>query len=462
MRAAAVAALALAGLVGCHRTNPDAPPSDDASVEDATADAQAALAPVRCRDTGEAAAVTSELAPEDLDVGEAVPTPAGFAVGLVRTKPNGRAGAVALVASDPLRVARIVELGQTPADATPPVVAWRGPDLVAAMCGVHGGVELTSIAVSPGGPAGEASESGAAGRDAGAPLVVPQHDPLWAFDLAFVPAAPGAAATGVLVWGDATSASRGVIRASMVARDHAAPAQDVSPPDADADHARIVALHRGPQAFVAVWIAHRPEPLAQDASESEAVGEPREFGWLEMVAIDDHGNPGGPVRRLTHPTGHVTGFDLQVIPADAPGTLLVVARDDGEAVDGSGGALLRVLVKGETVESPVAFETDGLGRGDPVLVAAATSASRSPSLALSWTAHDESARLLPLDLAGSPAGRPSMEDGWKSGSPLLFLGARRPPGTAEGGASAAPAMPAMVVAEPSDAGVELRLMTCGR
>jgi hypothetical protein len=249
----------------------------------------------------------------------------------------------------------------------------------------------------------------------------------------------------------------------MVARDRVAPARDVSPPESDADHARIVALRRPGQSFAAVWIAHRPEPLPADASESEAIGEPREFGWLEMVALDEHGGVAGPVRRLTHTSGHVTGFDLEAVaasaapaaPPDAPPTLLVVARDEGEAVDGSGGALLRVMVKGEAVEAPVAFETDGLGRGDPVLIAA--SAPDAPSLALAWAARDETARWLPLDLAGSPAGRPSSEDALKNASALLFLGTRAARGLEAGGPPSA-----LLVADPADAGVELRIMACGR
>jgi hypothetical protein len=152
---ALVAASLLVGpfaLAGCHRPSPDAPPSaaDDANVEEAAAPPP--IAPARCQPTGEATALLSEVDPEDLDLGDAVPTPGGFAMGLVRSKPGGRAAAVVLIARDPLRLTRIVELGQTPADATPPVVAWRGPDLVAAMCGVHGGIELTSISTIRCGP----------------------------------------------------------------------------------------------------------------------------------------------------------------------------------------------------------------------------------------------------------------------------------------------------------------------
>ena len=69
-----------------------------------------------------------------------------------------------------------------------------------------------------------------------------------------------------------------------------------------------------------------------------------------MVHVDGQGAAIGPVRRLTSPAGHVSAYDVEARdpPAgSATPSILVVARDDGEAVDGSGGALLRVRVTGD-------------------------------------------------------------------------------------------------------------------
>jgi hypothetical protein len=425
--------------------------ASEGSADDAS-DAQATLAPApaRCRRTDEALSLAAgspfDVPNSVFDIGAVVSTPSGLAVSFAADTAHGRMGGVGLLARDPLRVTRVVALGPTLTDAPPPVLGWRGPEVVAAMSGVHEGIELYAIAGD--GPLV-------------APLVVPQHDPRWTLDLAF------SGSAGALVWGDATSSSRGgpqaargIIREALVARDHTAPVRDISPPEADADSPRIVPSRRAGQAFDALWIAHQPEPPVADAAESEAIGEPREFGWLEMVALDEHGDPVGPVRDLTRETGHVTGFDVQTLPTGlasdagtAAPTLIVVARDDGEAVDGSGGALLRVLVKGDAIQAPVAFETDGLGRGEATLVVSA--APDPPSLALAWSARDESERLLPLDFAGSPAAAASLEDSLKDASPLRFL-------SGAGGTGDPSSSRALLVDAPGDVAAELRVFACGK
>ena len=487
-----VVALPLAlSLVACHRSTAESsPPAVEAPVEGAS-DAEAALAPARCVRSDQAFALARADELDDLEVGDAVSYPGGVAVGLVHRTAAGRVGAVALLTRSPLKLARVVDLGPTLGDAPPPRVAWRSPDLVAVAYtrgipprdtpGPHSEVRTRLDTPVPGSAPGSApapapasaTASGDATRDVAlyaivgdtvgaSPLLVSQRrDDSLALDLAF------SGPTGLLVWDEATSAPRGVIKAASFARDRAAPPHDLSPPDSDAELPRVAAAGSG---FVVVWIARRPEQALTDAAPSEATGEPRAYGWLEMVSVDEHGAPVGPVRRLTAPGGHVSAFDFEVRPAGPPGeggtstTVIVVARDDGEAVDGSGGALLRVRVVGDAVEAPVAFDTDGLGRGAPSFVSSSGPASRTPSLALTWIGKDEDARFLPLDGAGSPTGRPSSEDGLKDTRPLLFLDRldrldRLEPLDRLDGASGGSS--SILVASPSDGDAQLRVFACG-
>jgi hypothetical protein len=152
-----------------------------------------------------------------------------------------------------------------------------------------------------------------------------------------------------------------------------------------------------------------------------------------MVTVDETGSPTGTLRRLTPPAGHVTIFDLRAASATA---VLVVARDDGEAVDGSGGTLLRVRVGPDAAEPPVAFTTDSLGRGAPSFVEGAATW-------LAWVGPNEQLRLLALDAAGTPSGIPSAEEGMEEARPVLAL----PSGH-------------LLVESPDDATSQLRTFAC--
>ncbi len=445
--------------VACHR-----PPGDrvaalpqEAAIEEIP-DAEQAVAPARCRPTNVAMALDDGRGLDDLEIGDAVSYPGGYAVGLIRRTSAGRTAAVALLNRDlPVnrdlrgrleggspqapsardRDVTLVDLGPTLGDAPPPRVEWRGPDLVAAAY------------LRPTQPDGEIREAAlyaiAGEATAAPPLTVPQQrDDSLAFDLAFVGSA------GLLVWDEATSASRGVVRAAAFSTDRAAPARDVSPPGSDAELPRVLSVGAR---FVVIWIARRPEPAnGLDASVSEATGEARSYGWLEAVAVDAHGAPTGPVRSLTQPSGHVSAFDAEVRSINAAPLLIVVARDDGEVIDGSGGALLRVRMKGDVVEPPVAFATDGLGRGAPTFVSSAAHGPSAP-FALAWVGRQEQARFLPLDGSGAPASAIRAEDAMNDARPLLFLGSL-------GQEEAADARSLLLVATPNDVAAQLRAFAC--
>jgi hypothetical protein len=146
------------------------------------------------------------------------------------------------------------------------------------------------------------------------------------------------------------------------------------------------------------------------------------------------------VRRLTSAEGHVSSFDVASLE---DGSLLVVARDDGETVDGSGGVLVRARLAGDVPEAPLALPGDGLGRGGPELLE-----GRPPWLG--WVGPRERLRLMPLDRAGAPSGPPSAEDALVDARPLAVLAAP-PAGAAR-----------VLVATPSDRRSPLHAATCVR
>jgi hypothetical protein len=450
--AAAGLAGVLAGLGGCHKATTEAPDAAvDAAVIEAEAPEAATLAPARCTPSHEAFAVGDPSAPADVEVGDAVPFPGGTAVGLVRRTPAGRVAAVGVVDAA-LGGAHVVDLGVTLGDAPPPRVAWVDPLLVAAAYALP------------------AVDAGAAGRglslyvvdpSAGAVVIgsVPQHrDDSLAFDAAF------SGGSGLVVWdeavvGDASAAPRGVIRAANLApKQHTRPQDayavgqtfDVSPGESDAELPRVVSTDRG---FDVIWIARGAEvesdadgasprgpPWSRPEAGAEVTGEPRTRGWVERVALDKQGKVIAPAKRLTPASGHVSAFDVWATTDAGRPALLVVARDDGELVDGSGGALLRVRIVGDAAESTLAFATDGLGRGAPTFV----DSPRAPWLA--WIGPHEESRLLPLDAAGIPAGLPSHEEALDEGRPLAIVG---------GGTR-------LLVATPADSASQLRVLSCAR
>lgn len=461
LRSAATVA-AVVAFAACHRPAGESPsgasPALAEAASEVASDAEPVLLPARCQRTETKFGFDAGPNLTDLEIGDAVAYPGGYAVGLVHRMAAGRVAAVALLRPDPIGLTRVLDLAPTLGDAPPPRIGWRQGELVAAAYvrpqtaksvapdGGHPGDPTRDVAIfSIAGIGGSAADAVIA-----APLSVSQRrDDSLALNLAF------AGPAGLLVWDEATSAPRGVVKAAAFSKGQVGPSHDVSPPDSDAELPRVVPAGAG---FFVVWIARRPEPVVGlDASAAEATGEARSYGWLETVPVDARGEATGPVRRLTPAAGHVSAYDVEAREAgdgEAAPTLFVVARDDGEAVDGSGGSLLRVRVRGDGVESPLALPTDGLGRGAPSFV----SSLASPLVALAWVGKDEQARLIPLDSTGAPAGPPSAEEGLNDARPLLFLS-----GSAVGGPADGAGWSTQVLAStPSDPAAQLRIFSCAK
>jgi hypothetical protein len=439
-------------VVGCRRPSAEGAGAADVVVA-AIPDAPSGLLPPRCRRTDAAFALDDGHGLADLEIGDGIAYPGGYAVGLAHRTSAGRVAAIALLRREPTALTGIVDLGPMVADAPPPRIGWRAGQLVAAAS-----IPATSPAAGASAAGGDAAPGVAIytianGAVTGAPLSVPQRrDDSLALDVAL------AGPAGLLVWDEAIGATRGVVKAVAFSSDHVAPAHVVSPPDSDAELPRVVAQGSG---FAVIWIARRPEAASGlDGAAVEAVGEARALGWLETVSVDGQGAVTGPMRRLTSTLGHVSAYDVETreTRGGAP-RLLVVARDDGEAVDGSGGSLVRVRLAGDGVEPAVAVATDGLGRGAPSFVSAVGAeppSSSPPALALAWVAGGEQARLVPLDEMGTPTAAASAEDDLSDARVLLFTGRRL---------SAGPAPPAALealVATPSDPAAQLRVFACSR
>jgi hypothetical protein len=247
--------------------------------------------------------------------------------------------------------------------------------------------------------------------------------------------------SGLVAWDETTKGTppRGIIRVAPLPAAAGRSAHDLSSPDSDAEMPRVVA---GGTGYFVLWMARRPEPIgALDAA--EATGEARTSSWLEEVNVDAAGAPTGPARHVTPTSGHVSAYDVEALGGDAPPSMLVVARDDGEAVDGSGGALLRVRVREDVVDPPLVLPGDGLGRGAPSLV-------DGPLPWVAWVGPHEELRLLPLDAAGLPLASPSAEPLLDDALPLAMQ-----PGPAGEGR--------MLVAFPGgDPSAALRLFACMR
>jgi len=452
-RTALAVALAVAGSPAACRKTQDVPVAVDAGSNAPAADAgvvQSASAVVgpRCGPEDTSVAM-DEARGADVEIGDAVPTANAYALGAVHRTAQGRVAAVMQISraldtgSSPDasgEPARWLDLAPTLGDAPPPLLVPRpgspGADLVAAAYLRGGG------GIDRGAARNLALYAISSASWAGAPpqpfLIVPQqHDDSLAFDLAF------AGSSGVVVWDEGAAPSRGVIRAlALEGEAGLAVAHDISPPESDAELPKIEPDGSG---FVAMWIARRPEPTRPfDAAEPEVPGETRSFGWLESVRLDARGAVAGPVRALTAASGHVSAYDVVAI-ASPEHALVVVARDDGESVDGSGGALVRVRIVDDLPESPVEYQSDGLGRGAPAFVEGSGSF-------LAWVGPAEQARLLSLDRSGAPLGPPSAEDTLNDARPLRVLG-----GPATAGASAR-----LLVAASTGTGAALRVVVCRR
>jgi hypothetical protein len=343
--------------------------------------ADAGLTP-RCAIAGDSFALG---APGAIEIGDAVEIGGDIAIGEVRATPQGRVASIALVANATGHV-DTVDLGPLAGDDPPPKPFRIATDLFAARLVRSPSRALTIARIER----GKASETLA---------TIPQQNESLAFDVA-------AGKDGALLaWDeDAPDAKRGIIKTAVfpTSPTHAGNLSGLS----DAEAPRVFDRAGG---FWLVWLARRVEPrdAGADAGPSvEAPGELRTFTWIEGVALDNSGQPAGPVRRITPENGHTGAFDGA---SRETGELDLFVRDDEEPALGAGSRLVRITLRAAGVDPPQVLVPGGLARALPAVA----------SSALVYADLHDHAYLMPLDPSHAPLGPPSPEPILDRAIPLL-------------------------------------------
>lgn len=355
-----------------------------------------------------------ELAPFAVEVGRAVATPAGFAVGVNHAGEGGTIGEIALIEeplggpADPLR-GKLVRLARSRGDLEPPIVTAGDEAIFAGLVEPNAGGRSIRVA--------RVSRLDASVPEvAWGPTFAEGRDESLAFDLAV------ARGKGVIVWDDVSrDRERSVVVLagfdSSTMRDTLA-ARPVSPPSADAEAPRLSVRDGG------FWLAYvvrrelsaiqpkrKPEEGRKRSSEvdEEKGGEIIDASWIELVPLDTEGLPSGAPRAVTPKDGHVLGFDLE---PRAGGSVLIAWRDNDTPSGSSGGRVLSATAGMSGVSEPVVWSDEDRGAGPPEV---------TPK----WVAITDAlgpTRLAPLDEHGALAGETRAEALLGSGEVLAGRG----------------------------------------
>lgn len=289
-------------------------------------------------------AVDDDIAPFGVEIGQAVATEHGFAIGALAPQGKHTSAVVLLLdaaAANPVTVKMALALGDTPA----PAVTSKGDLLIASL--LEAGPSGRHLRIAK-------IEKGAV---VWGPTFDQGRDESLSFDVAI------GENRALAVWDDdETKPDRGVIRlASFVPKTLGAPTtpRTVTLPQTDAESPRIVPRAGG---FWLVYVARRPEKTDENAREQAEAAENR---WLEALPLDENGAGQGLPRRLTSETGHVLAYSLA---AGANGTAIVAYRDDDLPSGGSGGVLNKIVLKPDGAGPATPLADTDLGAGVPTLL----------------------------------------------------------------------------------------------
>lgn len=325
-----------------------------------------------------------------VDVGDAIVTPSGFAVGLVR---KDNVLSVALISAD-LATVTFADVGSTSIEAPPPLpFLWDGKVYVAWM--LAGDLRIARVEGAKLALVAESVVDLAAYIAKAPPLAdVPDLDVAVTGD------------RGVVVW-DKETPNGSEVRALSFDKSgfDKAPAgapPPASPVGADDEDPRLAPRAGG---YWAVWVGRNVEDDATDASEGP--GESPSTRWLEAAPLDPHGVRVGEPVRMTPTDGHVAGFDL--LAHDA--VIDIVARDGAESTSEEGTSLLHVTLTDKPAASSI-LAAGGIGRAVPVVVATAGGA-----LVVVPDPADAT-KLLPIE---PPGALPSLEPALKGARALVAI-----------------------------------------
>jgi hypothetical protein len=390
MRAARIALLAFCTLLGaCGSCSKEASDAPDASSPASSSSASVVAEPLpRCRKGAEKLPIQGE----DVIVGDVAIGPAGLLAGVTR-RSGGKHVASVLRTSLQLGDPTFEDVGTPIGDDPPPSPRWNGgKPWVAYFAGraVDGGTKQRELVVKPLG------EGGAAIRN------LQQSDESTAFDVAW-----SESGTGLIAWdedapfGGADGGApkkpgleRGVVKVQALAE--GATAKTISPDTSDADSPHLVPRAGG--GFWLAWLARKPD---EEASGIEGPGEPRQFRWVEVMALDAKGESAGPVRRVGSEKGRAVAFELARSGAD----LVVMVQDEIAASDGT--RILRHKLDEAGKPETNDIVKDGVGHALADLVPSASTTDSAHWLA--WSDTNEHTHLTQLGPGLVPQGKPSSE-----------------------------------------------------
>lgn len=391
MRLVVIAGLTLLGAFAGCRCN-ETPGAADASItsSDGGSRLTAEVLP-RCRPEGSAL----PIAGEDVVVGESVAKADALLVGVVRRQADKRTATVLRTAPD-LASPAYVDLGPARGDEPPPFPF------------VGGGAERVAYY-------GRSGDAGTGGRtlfvarlenkNAVVETTVPQEsDDSFALSIAWPDG--GARENAMLAWDEDAPllaqqlvADRGVIKIRSLADN--AKARVVSPDTSDADSPRLL-LRKG--GFWLAWLARKIDRT--DAGPAlEGAGEWRAYHWVEIVALDAHGEVASPVRRVSPETGHASAFELSQGEGKDASQVTVFVQDEAARGEGSGSRFVRYTVSADRVDGTELV--DG-GIGEAIVALLSVPDASAPRW-LAWTDLRERAHLAPFGPLVTLSAPPSLE-----------------------------------------------------
>ena len=332
---------------------------------------------------GDAPDLSADLA--QLELGAAARSGDGWVVSGTRRRGEGRRAFVARVASGNGGTAS-VDLGPALEDAGPPALHLAAQGV------------LTAHYL----PAASAASRSIGVRWVEGTAVRALADLPEARDDSFALAVASVGGRAVIAWDEAreTGSAIAVAVVSWGAEGGAAPRPRIVSPAGSSAEQPVLALRPG--GVWVLWIASRPEDADAEAAAGlrrEGPAETRRASWVEGQALDEAGQPVGPVRALTSRRGHVA--HIAAAPAAEKGAVFVV-RDETEAREGAGGSLVRVHLGPDGTVAPVTVAEASVATGADILVGAQRS----------WLAFldtGEHVRLVPLGPAHVPAPPASLE-----------------------------------------------------
>lgn len=330
MKRAALGAFALSvasGLAGCGSCDKrGVEPADAGGASSSAAASAAVVAEVlpRCR----ADAQRLALPGDDIVVGDVAVAESGLLVGLVRVQDGKRVQSILRAALD-LSKSGVVDLGVAWGDDPPPSPRWNGVDpwgFSVARVADAGTRVRKLLALRLG--VTDFSVGGA---------VEQQADESTAFDVAWSESGGGLLAA----WDedaphgsakvDGGADDRGFVKVQAIGGDAGRP-RVVSPETSDAESPRLL-----PRPGGGYWLAWLAQKVEDEGYAVEGPGERRAYRWVEVLPLDAHGEPAGPVRRVSSEKGRATSFEL----ARSGDELLVMIQDEAARAEGGGARMVR-------------------------------------------------------------------------------------------------------------------------